>query len=307
MLGVTATCALELGIDVGSLDVTVHMGYPGSMSSLWQQAGRAGRSGRDSTSILVCFDSPVDQYFVKNPAVLFSKSESVIAADNLHILRSHLLIASRELPLNTTFNISLQGFSQRSPHLHDVSPTDQIYVTNEGTLCDDIDPIAFAQSVWENAKLNNINYHEAELTSRSSTVVTHNTIQITDAKLWGEKYEDMIKYLVCSESIVALPSRNQTRIDNIFSFIGYVAKPTAKSNEKSFSLRMIDPITISIVDDKKNGEVIDSLGYSRAFYELFEGAVYMHRAQQYFIRKLDLVNHKAHGIPTRVDYHTSSL
>jgi DEAD/DEAH box helicase domain-containing protein len=52
LLGVTATCALELGVDIGALDVTLHMGFPGSYSSLWQQAGRAGRSGNQSTALV---------------------------------------------------------------------------------------------------------------------------------------------------------------------------------------------------------------------------------------------------------------
>ncbi|KAG5192905.1 P-loop containing nucleoside triphosphate hydrolase protein, partial [Tribonema minus] len=59
LLGVTATSALELGIDLGDLDVTIHLGYPGSVSSLWQQAGRAGRGGRNSLAILIMFDSPL--------------------------------------------------------------------------------------------------------------------------------------------------------------------------------------------------------------------------------------------------------
>ncbi|CAN0214514.1 unnamed protein product, partial [Hapterophycus canaliculatus] len=55
MLGVTATCALELGVDIGELDVTLHLGFPGSVSSLRQQSGRAGRGGKDSLAIMVLF------------------------------------------------------------------------------------------------------------------------------------------------------------------------------------------------------------------------------------------------------------
>jgi DEAD/DEAH box helicase domain-containing protein len=73
LLGVTATNALELGIDVGHLDATVLVGFPGTVASLWQQAGRAGRGTRDTLSFLVGMDDPLNQYFMAHPKVLFSK------------------------------------------------------------------------------------------------------------------------------------------------------------------------------------------------------------------------------------------
>lgn len=111
LLGVAATCALELGIDVGSLDVSVHMGFPGTFSSLWQQAGRAGRSGRPSLSIIICFECALDQYFSRNPDVLLrSEYESAILdVDNIHVLRSHIACAAKEVPLNFEFILPRRG------------------------------------------------------------------------------------------------------------------------------------------------------------------------------------------------------
>ena len=68
---------MELGIDVGALDVTLHLGFPGTVSSLWQQAGRAGRRERKALSIYVAFDGALDQYFMKNPEKLFEVSLSL--------------------------------------------------------------------------------------------------------------------------------------------------------------------------------------------------------------------------------------
>ncbi len=102
LLGVVATNALELGIDSGGLDATVLAGYPGSIASTWQQAGRSGRSRGESLSFLVAMDNPLDQYFMRHPDYFFQKGfESVLVnPDNPYILRAHLLCAAWERPLS---------------------------------------------------------------------------------------------------------------------------------------------------------------------------------------------------------------
>lgn len=69
-----ATNALELGVDIGSLDVTLHLGFQGSVASLWQQSGRAGRRKQGAMSVYVAFDGPLDQYFMADPNRLFQRS-----------------------------------------------------------------------------------------------------------------------------------------------------------------------------------------------------------------------------------------
>lgn len=101
LLGTVATNALELGVDVGSLDATVIIGMPSSIASMWQQAGRSGRSGRAALTILVCFDSPVDQYYANNPELLFERGaeEAICDPENPLVLRQHLLCAAFEAPI----------------------------------------------------------------------------------------------------------------------------------------------------------------------------------------------------------------
>jgi DEAD/DEAH box helicase domain-containing protein len=101
LLGVTATTALELGVDIGSLDATVLVGYPGTIASTWQQAGRAGRGIRRSLSFLIGLDNPLDQYFMRHPEQLFGRSHenALVDPSNLHLLRAHLPCAAYELPL----------------------------------------------------------------------------------------------------------------------------------------------------------------------------------------------------------------
>ncbi|MDO8687395.1 MAG: DEAD/DEAH box helicase, partial [Dehalococcoidales bacterium] len=103
LLGAVATVALELGIDIGDLEATILTGYPGSIASTWQQAGRSGRSLEGSLSFLIGLDNPLDQYFMRHPDFFFQKSveNALVNPDNPYILRAHLLCAAWEMPLNS--------------------------------------------------------------------------------------------------------------------------------------------------------------------------------------------------------------
>ncbi|HSI73781.1 MAG TPA: DEAD/DEAH box helicase [Fimbriimonas sp.] len=101
LLGLAATNAMELGVDVGALDAVVMNGYPGTASSFWQQAGRAGRGTRDGLAIFVAHDDPLEQFLVREPGLLLnSRNESVSANPaNPQILSQHLLCAAHEKPI----------------------------------------------------------------------------------------------------------------------------------------------------------------------------------------------------------------
>ncbi|MGA2950103.1 MAG: DEAD/DEAH box helicase [Candidatus Sulfotelmatobacter sp.] len=102
ILGVVATNALELGIDVGSLDACVMAGYPGSIASAWQRAGRAGRRTGSSCAVFVASSAPLDQFIVQHPDYFFGRSpeHAHIHPDNLEILVNHLKCAAFELPIS---------------------------------------------------------------------------------------------------------------------------------------------------------------------------------------------------------------
>jgi DEAD/DEAH box helicase domain-containing protein len=101
LTGVTATNALELGVDIGDLDACIITGYPGTVASTWQQAGRAGRRQGEALAVLVAADNPLDQFLMRRPDYFFGQTHEHATLDplNKHILGGHLLCAAYEMPL----------------------------------------------------------------------------------------------------------------------------------------------------------------------------------------------------------------
>jgi len=136
VLGVVSTNALELGIDIGSLDVCIIAGYPGTIAATWQQAGRAGRRATTSLSVLIAGDDPVDQFLVTRPDFFFEASpeHARVDPDNMLILADHMKCAVFELPFGTSE--AYGGFS--------VADTQEIITY----LSEQLDAIVHAEGAW---------------------------------------------------------------------------------------------------------------------------------------------------------------
>eukprot|EP01134_Creolimax_fragrantissima_P001200 CFRG1200T1 len=232
LLSVVATNALELGIDVGALDCVLQLGYPGSISSLWQQAGRAGRSGKRSLAILVCYNSPLDQHFINDPQSLFSKSPECAVLDphNTRVLWWHLLCACTELPLCA---------SERS----------------------------------------------------------------IDSTLFGFKYTAIIQDMI--DGVAADGSRNgefgpvlHPANGGYYNITHAVERPHAR-----VSLRNIYSQTYKVFDSATE-VLLDTLEERRAHFELYDGAVYLHRGNSYVMEDVDHEHKIAYACKKDVNYHT---
>lgn len=101
LLGVISTSALELGIDIGSLEACILVGYPGTMMTTWQRSGRVGRGNQESITVLIGKEDALDQYFMKNPKEFFERDveDAVLDRYNPYIVKDHLLCAAHEFPL----------------------------------------------------------------------------------------------------------------------------------------------------------------------------------------------------------------
>ena len=135
LIGVTSTNALELGINIGSLDAVIISGYPGTLISTWQQAGRAGRGMDDSIVALVAFENPLDQYFMKHPEVFFDKAHehAIIDLENPYILSDHIMCASSEIPIKTGeiekyFGDGNEVFLETQKKLGNIKKTDKGWI-----------------------------------------------------------------------------------------------------------------------------------------------------------------------------------
>ncbi|HEV8701003.1 MAG TPA: DEAD/DEAH box helicase [Candidatus Polarisedimenticolia bacterium] len=212
--GVISTSALELGVDIGGLDVCILVGYPGSVVSTWQRIGRVGREDRPSLTVLVGMPDALDQYFMANPDELLNRGfeEVVFDPGNRVIARAHMLCAGAELGLE----------------------------------------------------------------------------QPRDRELYGEMF-GLVEELE-REGALARDAGGER---------WYTLR---RRPQRDVSLRTIGA-TYTIVDVGAD-RVIGTLDAVRAFHETHAGAIYLHHAQQYLVRDLDIEARRVSVVPVDVDYYT---
>ncbi|XP_022728829.1 uncharacterized protein LOC111284419 isoform X3 [Durio zibethinus] len=224
LCGIAATNALELGIDVGHIDVTLHLGFPGSIASLWQQAGRSGRRERPSLAVYVAFEGPLDQYFMKFPEKLFRSPIECchIDAQNQQVLEQHLVCAALEHPLSLLY----------------------------------------------------------------------------DEKYFGSGLKSAITTLKSRGYLISDPSNDS--LSKVWSYTGHEKMPS-----RLISIRAIEAERYIVIDTQLN-ETLEEIEESKAFFQVYEGAVYMHQGRTYLVKDLDLSRKIAYCEKAVLDYYTKT-
>lgn len=213
---IVTTNALELGIDIGDLDATIIVGYPGSLSSLYQQSGRSGRKNESLTIFMANSDS-LDQYIVNNPDFIFSKRFDALEInnENPYILFPHILCAAYELPIE----------------------------------------------------------------------------EETDVEYFGNEIRNQVRRMK-QEGLLSEKGNKYFYTDRV----SYAPKVSIRSTgEENFKL----------VDENDN--ILERISWKRAIEEAYEGAVYLHLAKTYVVRKLDLEARIAYLKQQETEYYTDSL
>jgi len=246
LLGIAATNALELGIDIGlcsprqciccpclshsticmpagGLDVTLHLGYQGTVASLWQQAGRAGRRNRKSLSVYVGWDGPLDQFFMSKPEELFGRTIEAAQIDitNPQVLKSHITCAAYEIPLDAA----------------------------------------------------------------------------SDAPVFGNGFLDSVRFLIQSGSLV--PHAHDP------GSLVYSGRHSCPS--KSITLRDIDQEKYTVIDESSDGKVLEEIEKRKAFFVVYEGAIYMFQSSTFIVKSVDHKARVAIVHPTDVKYYTATI
>ena len=223
LFGVISTSALEMGIDIGELDVCILVGYPGTITATWQRGGRVGRKERDSLIILVAQQNPLDQFFMKHPEAFFNSDyeSAVVDPENKPIVKAHIECAGSELAI----------------------PIDDPYF-----------PINKFKAIFE--ELKNQGKLVQSVKDRSYRTRKKRPQLEVDIRSIGEAW-----------SIFLSPEHTQTR----------------------------------------KRAVVGSIDGHRVFSECHPGAIYLHRARQFEVLKLDLEKKDAYVEPVEVNYYTQAL
>jgi DEAD/DEAH box helicase domain-containing protein len=282
LLGVTATSALELGIDIGDLDAAVLVGFPGTIASLWQQAGRAGRGTRRALSVLIARDDPLDQYYMRHPRELFGRAHEHALLDpaNPYVLAQHLPCAAHELPLSTgaapvdpppapaairSPRRALPGRRRRG------GPSRRIRASHS-------------------ERHGSGRPHSPLPLGVAPRGSADPDARVDDETLFGAGFVPAMVALENSGELLYREDR-------------WYPRPGAYPAEE-VSLRALAGSRVALLNAAANYRILEEIESASALYRVHPGAIYLHQGESFRVRELDLDVGHALLEPVQVNYYT---
>jgi len=288
LLAVASTNALELGIDVGSLEAAVLVGFPGTIASMWQQAGRAGRRSESALAILVAYDDPVDQYLVRHPDYLLGRpvEEAVVDPRNPYILQNHLACAAAELPLVLGRG---SGAAPGDPRLPDGASPDESREGAPEPATGGAEPVGEWAAGACPVEAAGAGARDGEPQSEAATAPP-----VDDLHLFGAEAVEVARAMTEDGRLVGIDGRL------------FWARPESPSRRTS--LRTISEDTFAIVrTDGGRETLLGRVDATSAPELVYPGAVYLHEGESYLVRHLDLAGRVAYVEAAETDYYTQPV
>ncbi|MDO8585458.1 MAG: DEAD/DEAH box helicase [Armatimonadota bacterium] len=280
LIGVTSTTALELGVDIGGLDACVLTGYPGTVASAWQQAGRAGRGVEQSLAVMIALDNPLDQFLMRSPNYFFEQNHEMAVVDpaNPYLLAHHALCAAYELP------ITEQDFAVFGERLGEVLTV----LTEAGQL------MYRGRWFWAGGE-----YPAAQVNIRSASSESYQIIDIGANPIPAGPPPDTIPPAAVRGSPAPAPPIPPGALPG---------GPPAGGAVRGSPAPAPFPIPPGILPGGRSpggrGAVLGTVDSSRVFETVHPGAVYLHAGESYVVHKLDLTTKIAYVMQGDVNYYT---
>jgi DEAD/DEAH box helicase domain-containing protein len=277
LLGVTATSALELGIDIGDLDASLLVGFPGTIASVWQQAGRAGRGTRHALSVLIAVDNPLDQYFMRNPRDLFGRphEHALIDPSNPYILEQHLPCAAHEVPLSRGSEDGEQTYA--APSMPDRAPRSPRRAIP-----------GRARSDQRRAR------PPTQVPELPKPPLPAGLAQGDDEALFGAGFVPAMIALENAGELEYRASHSQDR---------WYPRPGAYPAQE-VSLRAVAGSRMALLNAAQDYRLMEVMDGTSALFRVHPGAIYLHQGESFRVRELDLDTGHAVLEPVQVNYYT---
>lgn len=264
LLCIVSTSALELGIDIGNLDLCILVGYPGTIMSTLQRSGRVGRKGQESAIFLLAGEDALDQYFMQNPEEFFSRppENAVINTENPYILQKHLECASAELVLE-----------KEESWLQEKAVQEQVQeLCMQGLLLQD----EAGEKFYASRKRPHLNI---DLRGSGATFNIIERIAINPQNFWLNTLSD-----TQSETQKEIPVSQDTA--------HYLLPKTETPQIQAF------------LNLASKNQIIGTVDLRQAYMETHEGAVYLHNKQQYLVDSFDFATKTIYVHKENVLWHT---